>query len=203
MSDEVDWDYVYRSNYESKAFWYVHWISKARDLYESARMLEPALEAIWDSYRSRAQNTGTTILPDYYNGTYFMLISFAFENLLKAALVSRNSFQYKQQFRLTGKFPSELKGHDLLKLARLLNLTILQQEEDLLRRLTRGATWFGRYPIPLKYTEMSGIEKFSDGSNKHVSWFGRNDVEYLRALIDSLPSRLGLPEDYWTKHTVD
>ena len=143
-SDKVDWDAVHKSNFESAAFWEVHWIAKARDLYESARKLEPALEAVWDSYRERAKNFGARLELDHYNGPYFMLMSFAVENLLKGAAVSRNSLEYKREFRLNEKFPSELKRHDLLKLAALVGLVLAAGEEDLLRRLTRGATWFGR-----------------------------------------------------------
>ena len=196
-SSDVNWDAVYKSNFESAAFWDVHWTAKARDLYESARKLEPAMEAVWDSYRARAKNLSGSLEPDHYNGPYFMLASYAVENLLKAAAVSRNSFKYKENFRLTGKFPSELKKHDLAELAGFLGLAVTQEEEDLLRRLTRSATWFGRYPSPLKYAEMSGVEKFNDGREYRVSWFGREDVSKLRNFINGLPARLELPKGYW------
>jgi hypothetical protein len=39
MNDsQTDWDPVHRANFESTAFWDVHWVRKARDLYESARL---------------------------------------------------------------------------------------------------------------------------------------------------------------------
>lgn len=196
-STEVDWDSVYRSNYIRTAFWDVHWIAKARDLYESARKLEPAMEKVWDSYRLSAKNLGGQLEPDHYIGPYFMLMAFAVENLLKAAAISRNRLKYEMSFRLTGKFPSELQKHDLVKLGQSLNLTVKLEEEDLLRRLTRGAIWFGRYPAPLKYSEMSGIEQFSDGKEYQVSWFGQEDVNKLKIFINGLPARLELPTQYW------
>ena len=197
ISSNVDWDAVYKSNFESAAFWDVHWITKARDLYESARKLEPAMEIVWDSYRARARTLAGPLEPDHYNGPYFMLVSYAVENLLKAAAVSRNGFRYKENFRSNGKFPPELMKHDLVKLAGSVNLIVTQEEEDLLRRLTRSATWFGRYPTPLKYVEMSGVEKFNDGKEYQVSWFGREDVNKLRDFINGLPARLGLSEGDW------
>lgn len=196
-TSDVDWDAVHKSNFESAAFWDVHWISKARDLYEAARLLEPAMEIVWNSYRAKAKGLGARLEPDHCTGPYFMLISYAAENLLKAAAVSRNSFRYKEHFRTTGKFPAELKKHDLVELAGLLGLVVAEGEEDLLRRLTRSATWFGRYPSPLKYAEMSGIERFRDGKEYQVSWFGCEDVTKLRTFITSLPARLGLPNGYW------
>ena len=85
-----------------------------------------------------------------------MLISFAVENLLKAAAVTRKGIEYMDRFQSTGKFPAELKQHDLVKLAKLLDLEVNQDEEDLLRRLTRAATWFGRYPAPVNYSKQLG-----------------------------------------------
>lgn len=195
--DHISWDSVYRSNFESAAFSEVLWIEKALDLYESARKLESAMETVWDSYRARAKNLSKPLEPDHYNGPYFMLVSYAVENLLKAAAVSRNTQTYREYFRTTGKFPEELKNHDLMKLGELLGLAVTQEEEGLLRRLTRGAMWFGRYPVPIKYAEMSGVAQFNDGKEYRVSWLGREDASKLRAFMDGLPDRLGLPVKYW------
>lgn len=206
-SSEVDWDSVYRSNYLATAFSEVHWIAKARDLYESARKLEPAMEKVWDSYRARAKNLSSPLEPDHFNGPYFMLMAFAVENLLKAAAVSRNSFKYKESFSPKSQFPKELKTHYLFELGQALNLNVTRDEEDLLRRLTRSAIWFGRYPAPLEYSETSGTGVFSDGKEYQVSWFGREDVNKLRIFINGLPARLELPTQYWksaedTEHEV-
>lgn len=195
--DQVPWDSVYRSNFQSTAFSEALWIGKALDLYQSARRLEPAIENVWNSYRARGENRSGPVEPDHYSGPYFMLISYAVENLLKAAAVSRNTHTYREYFQSTGKFPDELKSHDLMKLGKLLDLTITQEEESLLRRLTRSAVWFGRYPAPLKYPGMSGVEQFNNGKEYQVSWLGREDVSKLRAFIDGLPDRLSLPVKYW------
>jgi len=195
--DDVDWDYVHRSNFEQAAFWDVNWIRKAKDLFESAKKLEPELIRVWESYRARAKDFKTPLAPDYYQGTYFMLLAFAVENLLKATAVARNSIKYREEFRKTLRFPEELKSHDLLKLSELAQLSFNTKEEELLRRLTRSAVWFGRYPAPLHYTKMSGSEQFHDGNEYSLSWFGETDVSRLRAFISSLPSRLNIPEKYW------
>lgn len=196
-SPDADWDLVYRSSYESAVFLPAPWIERARDLYESARKLEPAMEGVWKGYRAKARNPQWALEPDHYTGPYFMLVSFAVENLLKAAAMSRKGAEYRDCFRLDGKFPSKLKGHDLVKLSKFLCLEVNREEDDLLHRLTRAAIWFGRYPAPVNYSEMSGIKKFSDGKEYRVSWFGGKDVVKLTAFIDSLPARLGLPEVYW------
>lgn len=196
-NDEVDWDKVYRSNFESAAFWDINWIGKARNLFESAKRLESGVTRLWESYHKRLNNSVLPVLPDHYQGPYFMLLAFATENLLKAAAVSRNGTRYRTEFRQTLKFPKELKNHNLVELATFVHLSFTEKEEDLLRRLTRSAIWFGRYPAPLEYTNMSGKETFSDGSEYMVSWFGGNDISDLNIFINSLPARLGLNERYW------
>jgi hypothetical protein len=195
--DDVRWDAVHRSNFERSAFWDVNWISKARDLFESAKKLEPEVVRVWESYRARAKSFASPLVPDHYQGTYFMLLAFAVENLLKASAVNRNGMEYRDAFRSTLKFPEDLRSHDLVRLAGLVDLSYTPDEEELLRRLTRGATWFGRYPAPLHYAEMSGNKRFSDGNEHSLSWFGGDDVSRLNEFISSLPARLALPQVYW------
>ncbi len=200
MTDDVpDWDRVHRTNFESTAFWDVHWVSNARDLYESAKRLESDIEKVWESYRARSRGEAGSLVPDHFQAPYFMLLAFATENLLKAAAVARNSISYKAEFRKTLKFPSELKSHDLVQLAQFVELPFTKEEEDLLRRLTRSAIWFGRYPAPLGYKEMSGSQQFIDGNERSLSWFGGNDVARLNAFILGLPDRLGLHVSDWPR----
>lgn len=201
MSDpNVDWDYVHRCNFEMAAFSADNWIAKAQDLFETAKQLEPVVVRVWDSYREKAKNMGAPLLLDHYQGPYFMLLAFATENLLKAAAVSRKCLQYKAEFLNSKKFPGELKSHDLVELATLVALSYSIEEEELLRRLTRSAIWFGRYPAPLKYAEMSGKVEFSDGNEYSVSWFGGNDIARLNTFIRGLPSRLGFNE--WSRENA-
>src|SRR2546426_2171185 len=107
----VDWDSVHRSNFESAAFWDIHWIRKARDLYEAAKKLEPEVLRVWESYLARMRNMTAPLAPDHYQGPYFMLIAFSVENLLKAAAIARNNAEYRAEFRKTLRFPEELKKH--------------------------------------------------------------------------------------------
>ena len=163
VKTDVDWDSVHRSNFEQAAFMHINWIRKARELFESAKVLEPAVARVWESYRARLKGDQTPLAPDYYQGTYFMLLFFAVENLLKAAAIGRNATEYQEEFRRTKKFPKQLQSHDLIDLASIVQLDYDAKEEDLLRRLARSAVWFGRYPAPLHYTKMSGSETFNDG----------------------------------------
>ena len=90
----VDWDDVHCRNFEMAAFWDVNWIATARNLFESAKRLEPEVIRIWEIYREKMKNP-TIPLPCDFQGPYFMLLAFATENLLKAAAISRKRFRYQ------------------------------------------------------------------------------------------------------------
>jgi len=69
MTDpKINWDAVFLSNYESTVFCDVHWISKARDLYECARKLEPDVLRVLKSYGAVSRNEGSRLLSDHYQG---------------------------------------------------------------------------------------------------------------------------------------
>lgn len=191
IKKDMEWDEVYKRNYESTAFWDRHWIRSAQDLLASARELEPKIEALWESYRAHSKDKGVRLRPDHFQGPYFMLIAFALENLFKAGLVSKSSWRYKQEFRENHKFPSDLKGHDLVELATKSGFDFGLEEEDLLRRLTRHAIWAGRYPVPIHYKKTAVIEEFLDGNEYHISWFGGNDLEKIKALLENVSAYVG------------
>jgi hypothetical protein len=198
MADpKVSWDAVYLSNYELTVFWDVHWVSNARDLYECAKKLEPEILRVLENYRAVSRKEATRLEPDHYQGVYFMLLSYAMENLLKAAVISREGRRYKEEFLANKKFPQELREHDLVVLAQMVGLVFEEGEEDLFRRLSRSAVWHGRYPAPLKWPEMSGTATFIDGKERRISWYAADDIERLNALVAGLPARLGFNERDW------
>ena len=190
--EDVSWDWVYKQNHESHAFWHIHWISKANDLFLSAKVLEPHVLQYWTECEKASQMPQPRFPSDNYTGTYFMLIAFCVENYLKALIVRENSLIFKESFRNDQSFfPKALQTHDLFKLANNQGFQYTHEEEDLLRRLSRCAIWAGRYPVPLKYTDGAGGTKFSDGNEYSVSWFGSTDVVRLCALVDKIKKLLG------------
>ncbi len=189
----MNWDDAHRSNYESKAFSPENWVTAARALVASAKAVEPKVIEYWESYRENAKDNTKKLLADNYQGPYFMLYAFAIENYFKSAIVQSNTWELKDNFKNNPVFPKELRSHQLVLLAQKADLDISIVEEDLLRRLTRHAIWAGRYPVPTKYKEISSAERFNDGQEYLVTWFGGDDVEKLSVFVGSLEKRLKLP----------
>lgn len=188
----VDWDNVHSKNYEAQAFWDIYWIRSANHLLQSSLLLKPKITELWENYRAHAKDQTQPLMADHYQGPYFMLVAYALENFFKAAIVRQHSKHFKQRFKLDKKFPKELQGHDLIDLSTNATYITLQGEEDLLRRLTRSAIWYGRYPVPLNYKHTSGNEKFKDGKEYSTSWFGEDDLTRIDSLIDNIKQWLNI-----------
>jgi hypothetical protein len=97
---------------------------------------------------------------------YALLIGFAFENMLKAKLVSvlPNKVNFKKDKTGIMEFNWGTHGHDLwdlaIELKKYYSLDLSSQEEEILCYLTLYSLWKGRYPVPKKeeYLELrSGI----------------------------------------------
>jgi hypothetical protein len=190
--EQIDWDQVHLSNFESKAFWHIHWLYKADDLIATARLLEPEIENTWTNFKAHSKDQEIPLKANHYISTYFMLMAFAAENIFKAGIVFQRNHELKSEFGRSKRFPSTLQSHDLVKLAELANMKFGDDEEELLRRLSRSAIWHGRYPIPLEYKKLSGVERFSDGNEYSVSWNMNTDVKRINSFIEGLRPRVGL-----------
>jgi hypothetical protein len=103
--------------------------------------LRPALKA-WDEHGAPQEKHELALR---LRGPFALLAGLAIENMLKGAI---------QQMT-----PRALRnlviGHDLIKLAKRLDLPLSPAESDLLERLTRFVKWAGRYPVALDAAETS------------------------------------------------
>jgi hypothetical protein len=112
------------------------WKLSARALIEAAALLKPSVEKFWQDVKTGAgwNDEGVAI--------YFMLCSFALENLLKARLVKQQQLEIKKAFTSGLGLPKMFKDHDLYRLTCKVGLDALAaEEESLFHRLTRSAVW--------------------------------------------------------------
>lgn len=131
------------------------WVEKADELIEVAALIKPHIDQeAWNEKRER------TLLKEHYFAVYFMLMSYALENLLKALKIKNNS-QVEGKLKQTTKLPTELVTHDIYSLAK--DSGVLSEDdypdltEALLKRMSICATWFGRYPTPTKAIDMKSF----------------------------------------------
>lgn len=179
------WDKQYKSIFMSNLLSENAWLEKAKDLIEVASSFEPEVNRAWDDLRSLRSGGEDTLKRTGYFGTYYMLIAYGIENILKAKIISKRRSEFKEYIKKKWGLPHVLKSHDLYKLANDLNIPLNSNEESYLRRLSRAAVWAGRYPAPLEYKDLMG-KKYSDGELHMESFFTHGEIEEIKKLLDKL-----------------
>jgi len=91
-------------------------------------------------------------------GVYFLLIGYAIENLLKGNLLVQHPEYFKPDKKMT-----DIRTHMLPELCKWCNISLMEEEIVLLKKLTRYVEWQGKYPIPLESDEMFPLKK-GDGT---------------------------------------
>jgi hypothetical protein len=173
------------------------WLEKADKLLEASEVLEPKLRKFWNIVHTNARegryNKGglpPKKTPSELHGPYFILVSYALENLFKALIIRDQSDEIRGQFVQTGRLPSLIKGHDLVRLSKKANIKIDIKEEDVLTRLSRFSKWKSRYPVPVELSDMRNMLKYSNGNEYFADYFKPDDLDRLNAIVKRVKDRL-------------
>ena len=126
-----------------------------------------------------------------------MLWGYSFENLFKAKIICdlKNSMIIKE-------VPlSEIKSHNLLLLASKAKITLSDDEKFYLRILEKCAVWAGRYPIPIKESQlpqtrkpMKNREELIDRSKKQFDLLLKGKIKRVIEENDVMHSGVGTLE---------
>ncbi len=173
------------------------WVEKADKLLEASKLLEPQLRAYWNVVLTNAKegryNKGgepPNIPPSDLHGPYFILVSYALENLFKALIIRDRSDEIRTQFAQTGRLPNLIHKHDLLELSIKANIKMDIKDEDILIRLSRQSKWKSRYPVPVELSDLQNILKYSDGRAYFTDYYKPDDLEQLHAIVKRLKDHL-------------
>jgi hypothetical protein len=128
------------------------WLDSAQSLFKTAELIEPHIHSLWDSINNDLTNKnekwGAKLIEvANFQSVYMMLIAYCIENLLKGYIIECDRERIHRETLQTGKLPKGVKSHNLPALAKKCNLKLTELENNLLRRLSEHAIWFGRYPF--------------------------------------------------------
>ena len=161
------------------------WETSADDLIVAANVLMEKREEI----ATEATPIGAPTPPEIMTlSTELMLRGYAIECLLKGIWVSQGN-QIVQNGKYIGV--TGANQHNLIELAKKVNLRLTNQEKDILIRLTNCVTGFGRYPIQKKWS-ISKIRKKRDGTvtPSGTYWGSPNDYNCLEKFITKLKTEI-------------
>ncbi len=158
------------------------WISTAEALLESAALFEPQLQKYWESKGTEQKSY------EKFLKSNLMLAGFAMENVLKALIVQNQRESLEQEFSTKNELPKILKSHNLVVLAERAGLQFTNEgTKKLLDRLTRHSVWAGRYPVPLRPSDLPAEDIFCLGANFITSSsFASSDWENLQILFQQV-----------------
>lgn len=190
-SAEDLWQRVLTDLFSTGALDVAMWERTADALAEAASLIEPDLKDRWDTARKAPEWKALRgDIPLGLNGVCLMLKAFEIENLCKGALLKSLPEDQRKRI-LAGSLPNPLKTHDLPRLCRDAGVTLDQDEEDQLVRLTRSI-WLGRYPVPTRslnvdYPESARRQKMN--GNQVID----ADFEVTARIVAKLRANLARP----------
>ncbi|SED79312.1 hypothetical protein SAMN04490185_4205 [Pseudomonas frederiksbergensis] len=122
----------------------VEWFEHSRALIATARITRKQSEKIINRTEKNALENVCS-----------MLYGLSLENLFKAHwFLNKHGAPHLSSWQPEAKFPKEVKTHDLVKLAGLIDLGLSEKRRHILQHLSEAATWAGRYPCPIRSDDM-------------------------------------------------
>lgn len=160
------------------------WISNADILVSTAYKLEAERDSEDSRFISRR-----------FENVYKMLIGFALENYYKGAIIA-NLLKSDEHIKADRLHPS-IKKHQLEELASDARVTIKNsQHKSYLKHITECAVWRGRYPLPIKASDIDGsieYELLEELQTHVVSWAeDAIPIDTIHELIDQAKANLGI-----------
>lgn len=114
--------------------------------------------------------------------SYFLIIGFAFENLIKGLSIEYNRLASSYQDIFNLYWERHKKGHGISNIAKDNMFDLTNDEFDLLEKLETYSIWAGRYPIP------TNENKFI--KEKYNLFYSTNDNDKIDSLFDKIRNRL-------------
>jgi predicted dienelactone hydrolase len=121
-----------------------------------------------------------------------MLLGFAVENLLKAAIVKRNPRQIFDETERIHALPKIFKTHDLIWLCCQAGIALTKKQTETVTRISGLVVWAGRYPIPL-VPEPEGSGPWPPiAPTSHSRMHSTDDVDWVEEILGLISAQSGI-----------
>ena len=187
-------DMTYNDQFRDRVLNAEAWDDTAMHLLEAAQQLEPKVrEFLAHPDSPRPWSESWRGWADQFVAVYFMLSAFAIENFLKARIIRAKLDQFRAEVDATCQLPNRLKSHDLSDLALQAGKPgLVLGYADILKRLTRSATWYGRYPTPTTPKDLNPFTESPDHEPICLTSYASSDLAEVKRVVAELrPSHSG------------
>ncbi|RIH63001.1 hypothetical protein D1164_21865 [Mariniphaga sediminis] len=116
-----------------------------------------------------------------FSNTYYLLIGYSFENLIKGLSIKNNP-QMSFNDIYSNKWSKYKSGHGISGICRENIINLTSSEIDLLQRLETYIIWIGKYPVAKKLEN-----HINEYDNKY---FDSDDKELIDNLFDRVKNRI-------------
>jgi hypothetical protein len=176
------------------------WLDTAENLTAVLKLLSPQIDSAFAGIaKAVTAGAGERIEgSDVFriHGVYLMLSAYAIENCVKGALVRKRKWCAED---VSKGLPQELKSHTLGALVEPLELSLNEEEDELLERLAAYSTWAGRYPVPLYRDALRPVGEGVNAGNQLTCARG-SDTAVVECLLGKLAEFLRTGNRLPTKH---
>ena len=177
-------DMTYDERFRDRVLDAKAWDDTAIQLLEAAQQLEPRVREFWAHPDFRPWSESWRGWADEFVAVYFMLSAFAIENFLKGRIIRSNLDRFRDEVDATHRLPADLMSHDLSSLAiQAREPGLASGYADILKRLTRSATWYGRYPAPTTPQGLNPFTESPDGAPISLTSYSPSDLEEIRHVV--------------------
>lgn len=155
------------------------WLGEALQLKRAAELVLAELNEVLSVYpHGRASYEDLSLFK-----AYMLLSGIAIENLVKGILVCRDPSIEGNDKVDKVKWKGSSHGHDLVELAKQTGIPFTLEEKGLFRRLSAFVVWGGRYPIPIKSSDMVQRTKYR-GQSIRLNTFISTDPDLIRKVFE-------------------
>lgn len=155
------------------------WLGEAQQLKRAADVVLAELNEILSVYPyGRASYEDLSLFK-----AYMLLSGIALENLVKGILVCRDPSIVGNDKVDKVRWKGSSHGHDLAELAKQTGIAFTLDEKGLFRRLSTFVVWGGRYPIPIKSSDMVQHTKYR-GKSIRLNTFISTDPDLISKVFE-------------------
>jgi hypothetical protein len=152
------------------------WLGSASEHLFAAQIMLPHINDRLQLMQDAMLEQKAISLNPSLTSSYLLHCALAIENSIKAQISSVHFVHLKSEIKSKSKTPKILLGHDLVDLAKRINLPLSIDQEYAFRFLTRHGIWAGKYPQPVKHGDESPTEKLSDGNYYMMGGYNPNVI---------------------------